>query len=223
MAKNKGQNNDQNDSVDEDEDDDDLSPNFTQDELNRALARTKRKAKVGARNEILEELGVDSLDDLKAVITAAKDANEQESSDLEAANKKIADLERKNQELEGTLKERDFTAKAQSALEDAGMDPKRARRSVRLLDLDEGASDEDIADAVEELKEDDSFSELFGSGEKNEEEEDEEEGSEKPKGKETNTGRPQPKRPPRKKGAASPQDAARERLLARHPHLAKQS
>lgn len=69
---------------------------LTQEEVDRLIAQNKSKGRQDGQKELLKSLGFDKVDDLKATIKAAKEAQEAELSDLERKDKEI---EAKDSEL----------------------------------------------------------------------------------------------------------------------------
>jgi hypothetical protein len=92
--------------------DDGVKPvTMTQAELNKIDAETKRKAKEAERKALLEALGVEKLDDAKAIIKAAKDAEEANKSEVDKATKRadtaeanLTKLQSENTDLKLQLK-----------------------------------------------------------------------------------------------------------------------
>jgi len=61
---------------------------FTQEELDALFAQRAAQAKTSAMTELFKELGVESADSLKAVITKAKEADDAQKSELQKAQDK---------------------------------------------------------------------------------------------------------------------------------------
>lgn len=66
---------------------------FTQADLDRIAGRTRKES----ISRFIKDLGMESVDDLKAIIASKQQADEQSKSDLEKANEKLADAENRAQ------------------------------------------------------------------------------------------------------------------------------
>lgn len=73
---------------------------FTQADLDRIVGKTRKEARETGIAEFLKDLGFEKPDDLKSMVTAFKSADEAEKSELEKAQKRIADLEKAKVEAE---------------------------------------------------------------------------------------------------------------------------
>lgn len=85
---------------------------LSQEDVNRLIGKTRKEARETGISEFLKELGFEKPDDLKALVTAAKARDDAEKSELEKAQQRIADLEKKAAEAEIKA-----TKAAQQALE----------------------------------------------------------------------------------------------------------
>lgn len=79
---------------------------FTQDDLNRIAADSRKAGRASADKALLEDLGIDSLDTVKALLEDAKKHKEAEMSEAEKAN---AELERLNAEHDALVEELEAT------------------------------------------------------------------------------------------------------------------
>lgn len=66
---------------------------FTQADLDRIVGERAKRAKEAALGDFLKELGFEKPDDLKALVTSAKEAEAAKLSELEKAQQRIAQLE----------------------------------------------------------------------------------------------------------------------------------
>jgi hypothetical protein len=66
---------------------------FTQADMDRVAGERGKRAKEAAIKELLQELGIEKVDDLKAVITDTRKKQDAEKSDLQKAQEKNTQLE----------------------------------------------------------------------------------------------------------------------------------
>ena len=161
----------------EGEDDDDTGDSskpektYTQKDLDRMLAREKREGAKAAARKVMEDLDFDTLDEAKAFIEEAKGRSSKEEQDTSKRLERAAEKERKANAKLLEAVETLNTTKVVAKLIAAKMDPKLAERlgpTVNLDLTDENLDLDDIADAVDELRED--MPQLFSSDEPQEEE-----------------------------------------------------
>ena len=76
---------------------------FTQQDIDRILAERLKRAEESMMKKIIADLGVDSLDSVKSVITAQKEADEARKSDVQKAADRAAALEKQLREKEAAL------------------------------------------------------------------------------------------------------------------------
>lgn len=139
---------------------------FTQEDLDRINAETRRKAADTEAKRILEALGIEDVEKGKAIIKAAQAADEAAKSELQRAQEE--NLRLKAQADQATAKAREVfvRARVENALRDAGINPQRVEGALRLAPLGEVqvADDGSIAgveEAVKAVKE--SSPEWFGA------------------------------------------------------------
>ncbi|MFE3577929.1 hypothetical protein [Streptomyces vinaceus] len=106
------------------------TPNVSQDDLNRLLAREKVQGGRAAVKKLLGDLGFDTAEALGAFITTKREADQAALSEVERREQAAAELERQ----------------ASQRLADAETRERAAVRRAVLAGL--GASGEDLADAV---------------------------------------------------------------------------
>ncbi len=221
---------------DDDDDADDKGPKWTNEQnrqIKRIATREKQEGKAAGTRAVLKELGYDDptkadLKAIKAMLDAAREAEDKNLSDTEKARKEAeTDRSAVAREKEELARERVET-KAERALTRLGLkvdsdDDEKAerqiKRAIKLLDLDSGADAATVRSAVEELMED--MPQLFNTSE--EEDEDDQE-KQKGKGKPAGSGKPptrkaDPGRPQGRKPTGSTKDRARAVLEERHPSL----
>lgn len=197
----------------EDEDDPDADkPKITQREMQRIAAREKSQGKTAGRRSLVEELGFKDEEELKAVVTDHKAAQDKQLSDAEKREKEAtaakdqADL----RDRRAWEKERKVAVKA--ALLDAGMAKEEIDDDVismvKTEDLKPGddIDDETVTAAVEVLKK--RRPRLF--------EEPDDEGE--PEHESNRGGTPGTKTPPkpRQKGQKTAEEQANDQLRKRH-------
>jgi hypothetical protein len=172
--------------------------NFSQDDVSRIAAKEKGEGRNAGRKEILDELGVTDLEDIKAIIKAKEEA---EQAAMSEAQKAQAAAEKARGEAEAQKAEATkirFEAKVERELIREGVDAGKVDRVTKMLTIDVNADDDLIKSSIEELKKD--FPNLFESN-----------GTQGPV--DTNTGG----KPPSQQGGNKAKDAAKDRLASRHP------
>lgn len=144
---------------DQDDDGDNNTPapekTYTQRDLNRIAKREKEQGKKAAFQAVADDLGM-SLEDAKAFI---EEARSKVSKDDEDSNKSLTRAKEKEaraaQLLNDAIEIRN-TSKVVAKLVRAGMEPKAAERLGSTVNLDltnDDLDDDDIADAVDEMRE----------------------------------------------------------------------
>lgn len=186
-------------------------PKFTQTDLNRLLAREKSDGKRVGQAELLQTLGVSNLDEAKAILEAAREAEAKNLSEAEKAKKEAEAAKAKADEDSRTATAIRMAAMVERALLRAGLgiDDKDGDEQLELVArmvIVEPDSDQDAVNAaVADLKK--KMPQLFEST---------------GKAPEPKTPGSDPGRQPRNAGGkATPADQARSVLAARHPGKVK--
>lgn len=78
-------------------------PKFTQADLDRVAGDTRKKARETALAEALKELGVDKLDDAKALVTSAREKADADKTEAQKATDRADAAEKKRLEAEQKL------------------------------------------------------------------------------------------------------------------------
>jgi hypothetical protein len=90
---------------------------LTQEELDQMMGERARRAERAAKASMLKELGLESVDDLKETVTAYREKQQAEMSELEKAQAKLDELKAEKADLEAQMREsrikRAVEAKAQ--------------------------------------------------------------------------------------------------------------
>lgn len=216
---------------DEDEDDDEDSDetdkpkkgkSFTQRQVNAVATREKREGKKAGKNELLKALGYATEEELKEAIEAKQEADAKKPDPEVDKERKKLDREKAETkaEREAAAKDR-HAAKVERFLLKGGASLSKLERLSRLIDIEVGADDDEIEDAIDSLKEE--LPELFSSNSSDDDEED----KPRSRSKGTDTRRKNPdSNPGRKaspKGSKSIEDKVKERLAQRNPGFAKTS
>jgi hypothetical protein len=228
------------DGDDDDDVDDDASTGdgaggertFNQKSVKRIAAKNKREGKRAGQRELLEKLGLESADDLQALVEDARKRRESETSDLDKF-KAEAEAEREarkkaEKELLATKRERTIEREVRKA----GVPDKVVDKVTRLLDLDELDGDADIDDvrdavkaAIADLKKD--VPALFGESDSGDDGDDDDIDPrtgfrrQKPSGTNQPPTDSRPPQPPRRTNTGkSTEEQATDLLHSRHPRLA---
>ncbi len=129
---------------------------FTQEDLDRIAGESRKDGRTVAEKELLKSLGVESLDAAQAVISAAKQAEEDQKTELQRAQDEAARLRDEAEAAKADARSSRISAALDIALRDAGLNPERANAAMRLVDTSklavEGTDVSGLDDAVKELK-----------------------------------------------------------------------
>lgn len=177
---------------------------FTQAEVNRIMSKEKKAGRRSGQRKVLDELGVDSIEEAKQLLTKESDSGDTGSGNSSEDSDKL-DKERKRLERERVETKKDrLKVSIERKLIRAGVQEDLLDRAVRMIDLDDlgDGEDDEIVSAIEDLKDD--IPTLF----------------EDKRSKDSKPGS-HPGGKPRSKGKSSPRDRAMARLQERHPHLNK--
>lgn len=157
------------DPEDDDEEDDDPESgggSFTQEQVNRFLAKERKKTKRSVERDIVEQLGMPIAEAKKALDDLAEGRKPEAQA---ALDRRSAELDKREADLEKMM----LTLTIREKLQEAGVRPERLKRAVKLVELDdEEPDDDDILAAIDELKGD--MPELFAQPKPAQEDNDEE-------------------------------------------------
>lgn len=172
------------DEPDDDEPDDDKGTKgkpLTDEQLNRIAAREKAKGQRQAATEIAEKLGM-PVDDAVKLIQQAQAQDAEKLTEAEKRERAAAEKEAAAERREAAAAQREHEANVRDALREAGIPKAKVAKAARLLDVEVGASDDDLAAEIETLRSE--WSELFhGNGNNDDEDDDDTNGTkdDKPK------------------------------------------
>jgi hypothetical protein len=186
---------------------------LTQEDLNSAACRARNEGRSSGQKELLDALGIPSVEEAKAKLKVLADIEEKNKDELTKAADRATKAESELNETKGKHQTLELDTRIQVAVlqELLGDDAKvldRVRIIRRLIEVEGTADDKDIAAAVKELSK--TMPELFPSltGE----------GGSPPNGKPSGTppppGRP---KPGGSKDGGDPRTLALTRLHERHP------
>jgi hypothetical protein len=198
-------------------DDEKKAKTYSQADLDDITSKARATSRRAAQKELLEVFGVDSIDELKAQIEKANKPPEKDPKEDAEVQKRIEKLEAdlaKAQEANGKLRGSVLDSRKMQALLEAGMAPSAARRSARLLEIQEDSDTDEVKAAVSDLRKD--MPQLFKAEEGDGDDDTGDDGKKPPTDKKppsSNPGSPtrQPKRP------SDTKERARARLVERHP------
>ena len=190
---------------------------LSQRRLNNMMTREKDEGRRAGRRAVLQELEVEDFDELKEIVDAHR-KREDASADAATKAQREADKAKRDADAarEEAKKER-HDIKVERALLAADVPAKNAAKVARLVDVEVGAEEDEIADAVDDLKE--QFPHLFAPADDTDDGEDDESSN----GSQGRQGPPRsdPGKPPRKKTSpVNTRDQAKSLLKERHPQLA---
>lgn len=218
---------------DEETEDEEKPRTFTQEQIEKISLKARNQARRQRERDILDELGVESLEEakqkLQAPVTEPKDKadkgkDDSKGDDGEAVASLRKEFESLKTETRSEIADLKITSKVEKALIKAGLSVEAAERARRLVDIPRNATDDDIVEAVEELQNE--MPNLFPDSE------DTSEGSgSKEGGRDTSSQRQPDSRTPHSNPGSQPRKKsttpdvktqARTLLHDRHPRLAQQ-
>jgi hypothetical protein len=188
--------------------DDSIGQSFTQEDLNRVGTKERRQGKAAGQRELLESLGVESAEDLHAIVEARREQEEANKSELTRAQEGVA---RAQAEAVAAVREADTArheATVMMALLQAGSGTDNVVDLIPMVKAEVGANAEEVSEAITEMK--NKFPALFDSSGGTDDVNGDTGGN-----PDSDTG----KGPKKKTTGMSSQDRARERLRQRHPQM----
>lgn len=125
-------------------------PGLTQEQWNAAWARERAKEATAAEARMLKDLGVDSLDDAKAALTAKRSADEKDLSDAQKATKAAERAKAESEAETATARATTRRANVTLALAAAAVRHDRITQATTLLmaELSPDADEKAITDAI---------------------------------------------------------------------------
>lgn len=127
---------------------------FTQDEVNAIISKRLGGAKETAQADLMKELGIADPAEAKALIAAAKKAEEENASELDKAKKQAEENATKAGTATSELEAFKLTTSIVEALVDHGKLTLAAAKRVRAMITVTKNEDEAIKTAIDELKKD---------------------------------------------------------------------
>lgn len=125
----------------------------SQEKLNRIARQREVEGKRAGQAELLQELGFDNADDVKAFLAAKRAADDKDLSEVERKTKAAEEKERKADEKSRLADETLLNVKVERALEIAGVPAATSSKIRKLVEGVDADSDADtISAAVEALK-----------------------------------------------------------------------
>ena len=114
---------------------------FSQDDLNRAAGNARAQGRQAAIRDLLADLGVEKIDDLKAGFKAFRDAEDRRKTELDRANEKASTLEARVAALTAERNADRVLREAERQALALGANPERLAAVVRLREPAEGEID----------------------------------------------------------------------------------
>lgn len=196
---------------------------MTQRRFTSVMSREKSEGKRAGRRALLQELDVEDVDELKALVEKGRGKDSSDEKDQRRNATETDKAKRERDEARAEAEKLRLDTKKERALLEADVPAKQVARVARMLDIEPDADDSEIEAAVEDLKE--QFPHLFTAATvDDEDEEDDDDSSDGKNSRNRGSGPPrsdpgQPKRKRRPSG--NTKDQAKSLLHERHPQLAK--
>lgn len=131
---------------------------FTQEDVDRINAETRRKAEEAAAKRLLAELGIEDVGKGKELFASAKAAEEASKSELQRAQEENLRLKAQAEAAQAQARSTLVRSRVENALRDAGINPQRVEGAIRLAPLGDVKVSDDgsiagIEEAVKAVKE----------------------------------------------------------------------
>lgn len=123
---------------------------ITQEQLNKVAGKSREEGREAGRKALLEELGIPDLKELKTVVEYAKEQKQAQMSEIEKAEAKIAEAEKRAQEAE----------RAKAELESKIQADARKQAFLKAV-RSSGATNEDDLFILVLAKQSDEFNKVF--------------------------------------------------------------
>ncbi len=129
---------------------------FTQAELDVLAGKARESGRTAAEKRILADLGVETVDQAKAILAKQREAEEAQQSELEKAQAEIARVQAQAQKAQAEREEVLITSELKGSLRAAGIIPERLPAALTLVDRAtltiEGSEVKGLAEAVAALR-----------------------------------------------------------------------
>jgi hypothetical protein len=127
---------------------------LTNEEIGRVMAKEKRDGRESGRRALLKELGVENPEELKSIIAAHQKAEDALLSEAERDKRDAAQAKLEAEQERDLLANERFATRLERLVLAAGAPEKQAAKVAALIGVNrkDEPSDEDIADAIGELK-----------------------------------------------------------------------
>jgi hypothetical protein len=130
---------------------------FTQEDLDRVAGETRKAGREAAEKELLKELGVESREDIGAILKAAKDAEDSQKTELQKTQDELVKARETAEAAQAEARNSRINTALTLSVRDAGVNPDRLAAALRLVDVSklEVKGDEVVGleEAVKGLKE----------------------------------------------------------------------
>ena len=134
----------------------DAEVKFSQAELDRIAGTSRADGRGQATKELLEKLGVDSVEALEARVKAAKDAEDAGKTELQRLEDRAKAAEQERDRASALALRSVATARLEGSLRDAGIKPERIPAALKLVDLGslkvEGTDVSGVSEAIDSVK-----------------------------------------------------------------------
>lgn len=133
---------------------------FTQEDVDRLIGQRTAEAQRQASRNLVKELGFEKVDDLKALVTAQRDAEKAQMTEAERLRTEAAEAKAATDTERQLLANERHSLSVERELTKAGAQGDTARL-VRMVESEVGAEPKAVSEAVGKLKAD--FPALFGT------------------------------------------------------------
>ncbi|MBD0741920.1 hypothetical protein [Streptomyces sp. CBMA152] len=136
----------------EDSSNDEVQVTISQRQLNTLLAREKDQGGRAAVRQLVDKLGFSSTADLTGYLTAQRQAEQEQLSDLQRREQELAQREKTAVQREAQALARERAAARRAVLSGLGASGQDLEDAAALLGVAENADDAEATEAAEQLK-----------------------------------------------------------------------
>jgi len=124
----------------------------TQEQIDKLMGRARSEGKSTATREMLDELGVDDIDAVKAVITAHQERVDADKTEVDRAKDEAVQAKREAEQARAETAQAQLSVRVDRALVEANVETNALSHIAELIKVDPSATDDEIREAIDTLK-----------------------------------------------------------------------